>query len=172
MIAQWKRGEYAEALADAERAYAIETGELAPHGYAHAAWGLISVYTGLKRHEDARRIFGEVIDAKALYAARVERDAEAMEKVLIAGACIAWESGDFAAQIRTMRRAFDRRSPNSAELAYAYAGFFARVADHRAWKALDTAIAKGTPVAKILAEAVRDFAANAVDPTMHQALTL
>lgn len=153
VVARWKRGEHAEALAEAERAYALETGELVEHGYGHGAWGLISVYTGLRRFDDARRIFTEVVDNKALFAARVKRDAAATEKIVVAASCIAWESGDFAAQAKTMRRAFDRRSPESVDLAYAFACFFARIGDARAWKALDAALGKGTAIGHVLADA-------------------
>ena len=153
VIARWSRGDHEAALDEAERAYALETGVLAEHGYGHGAWGLISVYTGLKRFDDARRIFGEVIDDKALFSARVKRDAATAEKILVAGACIAWESGDFAVQAKPMRRAYDRRSPDGADLAYAFACFFARIEDHRVWKALDAAISKGTPIAHVLADA-------------------
>jgi hypothetical protein len=52
-----------------------------------------------------------------------------------------------------MRRAFDRHSPDGAALAYAFACFFARVGDARAWNALDAAIAKGTSIAHVLADA-------------------
>lgn len=152
VAAGWKRGDHAAVLADAERAYALETGELVAHGYGHAAWGLISVHTGLRRFEDARRIFAEVVDAKALFAERFKRDAATAEKIVIAGSCIAWESGDFAAQAKTMRRAFDRRAPDSADLAYAFACFFARVRDSRAWQALHAALANGTQLASVLAD--------------------
>ena len=152
VIARWKRGEYEAALPEAERAYAIETDELVEQGYSHAAWGLISVLTKLKRFEDARRIFAEAVDNKALFEARVKRDAETAEKILVAGACIAWDSDDFAAQAKTMRRAYDRRSPDGADLAYAFACFFARIADGRVWKALDAAIEKGTSIAHVLAD--------------------
>ncbi|HET9990508.1 MAG TPA: PEGA domain-containing protein [Kofleriaceae bacterium] len=150
VISGWKRGDHAGVVGDAERAYVLETGELAPHGYGHAAWGLISVYTGLRRFDDARRIFAEVIDDKELLAARVKRDAATVEKIVIAGACIAWESGDFKAQAKTMRRAYDRRAPDTADLTYAFACFFARIGDSRAWKALHEALANGTVLASVL----------------------
>jgi hypothetical protein len=52
-----------------------------------------------------------------------------------------------------MRRAFDRRSPESMDLAYAFACFFARIEDARAWEALDAAIGKGTAITHVLADA-------------------
>ena len=152
VIARWMRGEHEAALVEAERTYAIEIGELVEQGYSHAVWGLISVYTGLRRFDDARRIFAEMIDNQSLFAARAKRDAVTTEKALVAGACIAWESTDFAAQAKTMRRAFDRRSPDGAELAYAFACFFARVGDARAWKALDSAIEKRMSITHVLAD--------------------
>jgi hypothetical protein len=106
----------------------------------------------LQRYDDARRVFAEVVDHKELFAERVKRDAAAAEKIVVAGACIAWESGDFAAQARSMRRAYDRHSADGAELAYAYACFFARVADGRAWKALHAAIAKGITIDNVLSD--------------------
>lgn len=152
VIALWKRGDYAAALADARQAYALEVGELAEHGYSHAAWGLISVLTKLKRFDAARRIFAEAVEDTALFEARVKRDPQTAEKILVAGACIAWDSEDFAAQAKSMRRAYDRRSADGADLAYAFACYFARIEDHRVWEALEAAIAKGTPISHVLVD--------------------
>jgi tetratricopeptide (TPR) repeat protein len=163
--AGWARQAYAAALPHAERADELERAiyaaakardvrEPADFAFVGGAWGLVSNLTGCRRFDDAERVFARIVGDDDFFWARRRRDAAAAERLLIACLCIYWERGGdaaFASGRAHVRRAQRLASPDGAELAYAYASFWARAGDpKRAFEAIETAIRRGHDPAKIL----------------------
>ncbi len=162
----WVRGAHAAALPHAERAYELETAlyaaakergvrEPAAYAYSKGAWGLVSVLTGCKRFDDAEHVFARVVGDDGFFWARRRHDAAAAEQLLIACLCIYWERGGgdaaFASGRRHVRRAQKLATPDTPELAYAYACFWARAGDRpRAFDAIETALRRGYDLAKAI----------------------
>jgi hypothetical protein len=157
----WHRGNYAAALPHAERAYELEhpifaagvssgkhaSAELAPFAFSVGAWSYISNLTGSARYAEAHRVFVAVVEDGAFLEARRLRDAAAAEKILLAGVCVYFEDKDPASFRRgrdTVAKAQAALVPSDQELAYAYACFWARLADWpRTIDALEQALRDG-----------------------------
>ncbi len=163
----WLRSAYAEVLPDAERAYELEHAifaaarerdvrEPAELAFVQGAWGIVSVLTRCKRFDDAEREFARIVGDDTFFWARRRRDAAATERMLIACLCIYWERWEhggtaFASGRKLVRRAQELATPDGAELAYAYASFWARAGGvDEAFDAIDTALRRGQDPVEIL----------------------
>jgi hypothetical protein len=157
----WHRKDYVTALPHAERAYALEReifaagraagkhtlAELAPFALSTGAWSYISHLTANTHYAQAHRVFAAVVDDREFLEARRLRDTAAVEKILLAGVCVYFEDkspASFGNGRDTVAKAQRALTPSDPELAYAYACFWARLADGaRAIDALALALRNG-----------------------------
>jgi hypothetical protein len=163
----WLRCRYAEALPHAERAFALEKeivaaaraarmNDLAPVAFSMGAWGLVSVLTRLKRFDEARDVFAQVIGDEGFFRARHARERSSAQKILVAGLCVFFEKEDeswMKAGRRLVAKAQRLVRAEDPELAYGYACYWARLGEvEAACDALGDSLRLGVDPERMLAD--------------------
>jgi hypothetical protein len=135
----WHRHAYAEGLVHAQHAWELETGiiaaarrakgdDLEPFAYSTGSWGLISMLTRLRRFDEAEQVFKLVLADEEAFAARLRRNREGAEKILLAGLCVYFESRDrhfLEGGQAVVSQAQGLTTAQDKELVYGYACYWA-----------------------------------------------